>query len=398
MKKVIILLAVCSLLGCGSKKETVDTTQQQPVPDRQQIADSLNAVLQNTISLKEQEWQSEIDSLGDMLAAKTPALKVYQTRIKQAQDSIEKLNKRIKALSADDVSRDSLNRIVTRLNQENLALVRERDQFADQVSSLKSEVSRLKAENNKLKEADKAPATVVKDLDRFKVAGNVASRLESEEGRGFVVYKVDPDKSEVRLFWRDSRNELYDNFVSYGQDIARNGELLVFATNGGMYQPDKSPQGLYIEKGKVLQKADTRKEGYGNFYMQPNGIFLITDKGEPHVIRTQDLKGYERRGIRYATQSGPMLLTDGKMNSKFMKDSPNFHIRSGVGVNEDQELVFIISETRVRFYELAKAFEKMGCKNALYLDGAISQTYLPEVERTQPGGGFGVMIGVSKKN
>ncbi|MCE7993911.1 MAG: hypothetical protein HEP71_18125 [Roseivirga sp.] len=398
MKKVIILLVVCSLFGCGGKKQVEDTTEQQQGPNRQQIADSVSAIYQAEYAAKEQLLTAEIDSLNQMLATKTPALKVYQNRIKQAQDSIKELNKLVGNLSADDTSRDSLNNIISSLNEKNLELVRERDQFADQVSSLESEVNRLKAENDKLKAAEKAPATVVKDLDKFKVAGNAVSRLQSEEGRGFVVYKVDPNKSEVRLFWRDGGNELYDNFVSYGQDIARSGELLVFATNGGMYQPDKSPQGLYIEKGKVLQKADTRREGYGNFYMQPNGIFLITDKGEPHVIRTQDLKGYERRGIRYATQSGPMLLTNGKMNSKFMKDSPNFHIRSGVGVNENQELVFIISETRVRFYELAKAFEKMGCKNALYLDGAISQTYLPEIERTEPGGGFGVMIGVSKKN
>jgi uncharacterized protein YigE (DUF2233 family) len=186
--------------------------------------------------------------------------------------------------------------------------------------------------------------------------------------------------------------------MHYRADLESRGELLLFATNGGMYQPDQSPQGLYIEEGKTLQKADTRREGYGNFYMQPNGIFLITEKGDPHVITTQDLRSYERRGIRYATQSGPMLLVDGQMNSKFMKDSPNFHIRSGVGVNEEGKIVFIISETRVRFYELAKAFEKMGCKNALYLDGAISQTYLPEIERSESGGGFGVMIGVSKKN
>lgn len=398
MKRVIILLVVCCLFGCGAEKQSKELSQEQKGPSRQEIADSVSAAYQTQLSAKEQQWQAEIDSLGDMLAARTPALKVYQNRVKQAQDSIKKLNKLVDDLSANDTSRDSLNNIIGKLNEKNLELIRERDQFADQVKSMESEVTRLKAENSSLKNATKEPATPAKDLDKFKVEGNAVSQLQSEEGRGFVVYKVDPDKSEVRLFWRDGRNELYDNFMSYGQDIASRGELLLFATNGGMYQPDQSPQGLYIENGKVLQKADTRKEGYGNFYMQPNGIFLITEKGVPHVIRTQDLRGYERRGIRYATQSGPMLLTDGKMNAKFMKDSPNFHIRSGVGVNENQELVFIISETRVRFYELAKAFEKMGCKNALYLDGAISQTYLPEIERTEPGGGFGVMIGVSKKN
>ncbi|GAB5525955.1 MAG: hypothetical protein Roseis2KO_38270 [Roseivirga sp.] len=398
MKRVIMLLVISCLFGCGAEKKQPELTQEPKGPNRQEIADSVSAVYQAEYMAKEQLLTAEIDSLNEMLAAKTPALKVYQTRISQQKDSISKLNALIGSLAKGDASLDSLTEVITRLQEDELRLIRERDQFADQVRSLESEVKRLKTENSSLKNTSKEPAAVAKDLDKFKVAGNAVSTLRSEEGRGFVVYKVDPDKSEVRLFWRDGRNELYDNFMSYREDIARRGELLLFATNGGMYQPDQSPQGLYIENGKVLQKADTRKEGYGNFYMQPNGIFLITDKGVPHVIRTQDLRSYERRGIRYATQSGPMLLTDGKMNAKFMKDSPNFHIRSGVGVNEKQELVFIISETRVRFYELAKAFEKMGCKNALYLDGAISQTYLPEIDRTEPGGGFGVMIGVSKKN
>lgn len=398
MKKVIIILVTGMLFSCGARKEPEKEAQEPKRPSQQEIADSLSTIYEKEYAAKEQLLLSEIDSLNEMLAAKTPAIKVYQTRIRQNRDSIKKLNELVDTLTKGDAALDSLNEVITGLQQDNRKLARERDQFTDQVRSLESEVTRLKAENKKLKDAEKVVSAPAKDLDKFKVAGNKVSRIQSEEGRGFVVYKVDPDKSEVRLFWRDDRNELYDNFMSYRQDIANKGELLVFATNGGMYQPDQSPQGLYIENGKVLQKADTRREGYGNFYMQPNGIFLISKKGEPHVIRTQDLRSYERKGIRYATQSGPMLLTDGKMNAKFMKDSPNFHIRSGVGVNDNGELVFIISETRVRFYELAKAFEEMGCKNALYLDGAISQTYLPEIERIEPGGGFGVMIGVSKKN
>ncbi|GEM_PF-342650 len=398
MKKVIIILVTGMLFSCGARKEPEKEAQEPKGPSQQEIADSLSTIYEKEYAAKEQLLLSEIDSLNEMLAAKTPAIKVYQTRIRQNRDSIKKLNELVDTLTKGDAALDSLNEVITGLQQDNRKLARERDQFTDQVRSLESEVTRLKAENKKLKDAEKVVSAPAKDLDKFKVAGNKVSRIQSEEGRGFVVYKVDPDKSEVRLFWRDDRNELYDNFMSYRQDIANKGELLVFATNGGMYQPDQSPQGLYIENGKVLQKADTRREGYGNFYMQPNGIFLISKKGEPHVIRTQDLRSYERKDIRYATQSGPMLLTDGKMNAKFMKDSPNFHIRSGVGVNDNGELVFIISETRVRFYELAKAFEEMGCKNALYLDGAISQTYLPEIERTEPGGGFGVMIGVSKKN
>ena len=53
------------------------------------------------------------------------------------------------------------------------------------------------------------------------------------------------------------------------------GKELVFAMNGGMYLPNLSPQGLYIENGKVIKQLDKTQEAYGNFYLQPNGVFLI---------------------------------------------------------------------------------------------------------------------------
>lgn len=397
MKKVFIVLIILLGYSCSApdSKNSEELYKEQQALDRQHLTDSLSGVYAEGYLAKEQLLMAEIDSLSKLLVIKSPKLAQYQSQIKVQRDSLNSLQQQLKTLSKATLERDSLATVIADLKKERTTLIRARDQFADQVKSLETEVARLKGENEKLKETPVAPA---KDLDKYKVDGNAVSYLQSEEGRSFVVYTVDPVRSEVRFFWRDQGNELYDNFMRYRADLESRGELLLFATNGGMYQPDQSPQGLYIEDSRTLQKADTRREGYGNFYMQPNGIFLITEKGEPHVITTQDLRSYERRGIRYATQSGPMLLVDGKMNSKFMKDSPNFHIRSGVGVNDQGKIVFIISETRVRFYELAKAFEKMGCKNALYLDGAISQTYLPEVERSEAGGGFGVMIGVSKKN
>lgn len=41
--------------------------------------------------------------------------------------------------------------------------------------------------------------------------------------------------------------------------------------------------------------------------------------------------------------------------------------------------------------------EKLKCTNALYLDGAISETYLPEIGRFQNGGNFSSMIAITKK-
>lgn len=54
-----------------------------------------------------------------------------------------------------------------------------------------------------------------------------------------------------------------------------------------------------------------------------------------------------------------------------------------------------MSKTEVNFYDFANYFKKLGCKNALYLDGFVSRTYLPEQNFKQMDGDFGVIIGVT---
>jgi uncharacterized protein YigE (DUF2233 family) len=56
-----------------------------------------------------------------------------------------------------------------------------------------------------------------------------------------------------------------------------------------------------------------------------------------------------------------------------------------------------MSKEPVTFYEFALYFKKLGCKNALYLDGAISRAYCPSCKWPQKGGEFGAMIAVFKK-
>ncbi|HNC31769.1 MAG TPA: hypothetical protein PKX08_17285, partial [Cyclobacteriaceae bacterium] len=59
-------------------------------------------------------------------------------------------------------------------------------------------------------------------------------------------------------------------------------------------------------------------------------------------------------------------------------------------------VVFLMSKVEINFFDFAEAFKAMGCRNALYLDGFVSRTYLPEENWTQLDGNFGVIIGVLK--
>ncbi len=214
----------------------------------------------------------------------------------------------------------------------------------------------------------------------------------------FDAYIVKVKKSDLRFFWnRPNSKVAYRNFQQL-KDVT-NKQLqgdLIFATNGGMFDPNGDPKGLYIEAGDTLVPLDTisTRVGYLNFYLQPNGVFLIEKNGNARVMTRKDYQ-LEKPIASYATQSGPMLVIDNEIHPAFTEGSKNKYIRSGVGVIDSDHIVFIISNRPVNFYDFATLFrDYFGCKNALYLDGAISKMYLPDLRRNKLEGNFGPIIGI----
>ncbi|MBX9783104.1 MAG: phosphodiester glycosidase family protein [Chitinophagaceae bacterium] len=216
----------------------------------------------------------------------------------------------------------------------------------------------------------------------------------NQEEASFVSFISDPQKQNLSFYWKDENNIPFKSIQNLKQWLQKRKTHLVFAMNGGMYKEDNSPLGLYIENNKLLKKLNTLK-GTGNFYTQPNGVFYITDNSKAVICKTDDFSYHAN--IKYATQSGPLLLTDGKINPLFKEGSANLNIRNGVGILPDGNLIFSISKKEVNFYDFAIFFKSLGCKNALYLDGFVSRMYLPEKNRTQLDGNFGVMIAVIQK-
>lgn len=202
---------------------------------------------------------------------------------------------------------------------------------------------------------------------------------------------VNPTQKTIAFYWKDKAGKNYKNFKTLKTAIEAEGQELVFAMNGGMYMKNLAPQGLYIECGVTLSKLNKTQNAYGNFYLQPNGIFYLTDEGKAVVCKTADFIPHPN--IQYATQSGPMLVIDGNIHPKFTEGSKNVHIRNGVGVLPDGNLLFAMSKEKINLYDFATYFQQKGCKNALYLDGFVSKTYLPSQNWVQWGGNFGVIIG-----
>lgn len=212
------------------------------------------------------------------------------------------------------------------------------------------------------------------------------------EDTRFISYEVDTKKQAIKLYWKDEKKEIFRSIQNLKLWLDKNKGKLVFAMNGGMYKTDNSPLGLYIED-KVTLSPLNKLAGDGNFYLKPNGVFYIISDNSPVICNTINFKNNGK--IKYATQSGPMLVIDGKIHPSFKEGSSNLNIRNGVGILPDNKVVFVMSKTGINFYDFANYFKRIGCKNALYLDGFVSRTYLPEKNWIQTDGNFGVIIGVT---
>jgi uncharacterized protein YigE (DUF2233 family) len=212
-----------------------------------------------------------------------------------------------------------------------------------------------------------------------------------ENDSRFLSFVTDP--SGIEFYWKDDKGEILRSIQNLKSFVERNKKELRFAMNGGMYTQDNSPQGLYIENGVTLKPLDT-VSGKGNFYLRPNGVFYLTKDKKAVVSETS--KFVDDGEVNFATQSGPMLVIDGEIHSAFKMGSKNLNIRNGVGILPDNRVVFVVSRVEVNFYDFAEYFKTLNCRNALYLDGFVSRTWLPEKNSNQLDGNFGVIIGVSE--
>lgn len=209
----------------------------------------------------------------------------------------------------------------------------------------------------------------------------------------YTVCTFDPAKDNIRLFANDASGKPYGSFDALKNSLAGDRLSLRFAMNGGMYEPDQSPVGLYIEGGSLQKRLDTGS-GWGNFRLLPNGVFYI----QPGAVGVMETGAFATSGIEplYATQSGPMLVIDGALHPSFLIDSTSLKMRNGVGVAADGKAVFAVSDGPVRFHDFATLFrDVLACRNALFLDGSISSLYIPEWQRDDSAFPLGAIIAVT---
>jgi uncharacterized protein YigE (DUF2233 family) len=228
------------------------------------------------------------------------------------------------------------------------------------------------------------------------IAGPAPCRAVTHQGSAYTVCEVDLRRHAIRLFWKRADGTPYARLSALPQALDKPSDRLVLATNAGMFDPAYKPVGLYVENGRELVHANT-KAGWGNFHMKPNGIFYVAGD-QAGVLETG---AYLKQQLRpdIATQSGPMLVINGRLHPRFVHANVSLKQRSGVGVRDAQTVVFAISDDEVSFQAFGRLFlERLKCNDALFLDGgSVPTLYAPSLNRGANLFSLGPMIGVFEK-
>ena len=217
------------------------------------------------------------------------------------------------------------------------------------------------------------------------------------ERNAYTICEVDLRKHTVRLYWKRSDGTPYAYLSALPRSLEGDAGRLLFATNAGMFDPALKPVGLYVEQGQELVHVNTTS-GYGNFHMKPNGIFYIFS----HRAAVAETRAFlkQRPQADLATQSGPMLVMNGRLHPRFNRRSTSLKARDGVGVRPDGKVIFAISQGEVSFDAFARLFrDGLNCPNALFLDGgSASSLYAPSLGRHGNLVSLGPMMAVFDRN
>lgn len=224
-------------------------------------------------------------------------------------------------------------------------------------------------------------------------------RAVSDGTNHYVVCSFDMRQNrnpeELRLFFAGPGGKPLGGFAALATVLKQRGEILLFAMNAGMYQENLRPVGLFVRAYKQIHPINLRG-GSGNFHLKPNGVFYFGG----HSAGVMETSAFVKSGLKpeYATQSGPMLVVDGKIHPKIQPSGTSEKIRNGVGVRDGHIVIFAISDEPVTFYRFANLFlDQLACPNALYLDGSVSSLYAPSLGRADGLRPLGPMVGIVEK-
>lgn len=180
------------------------------------------------------------------------------------------------------------------------------------------------------------------------------------------VVEVAPENAKrIKIYYKDAKGVSYGSISNLFERLKERGVTPKALINGGMVDVDGKPVGLLIVDGSLIRGLNLHK-GKDNFSMGKHGVFAITKRGKAIVFNPEEKRGSLLRSLQYATQSGPLLVSHGKVVAGKDWNKPNS--RSAVGVTKDGGAVFVQSNS-IGLHAFAEACRKRGLQDVLYLDG-----------------------------
>lgn len=215
------------------------------------------------------------------------------------------------------------------------------------------------------------------------------------EGSSFTHCVANPQNHRIGIALNGNSGSPMRSLATLAAERSADAKPVAFAMNGGMYDDGGEPIGYYVQGGNrtgTLNRAD----GPGNFHLLPNGVFFGSG-GKWEVRTTEDFYANVSDRPQFGTQSGPMLVIDGKLHPEITKNGPSRKIRNAVGIDERDRAHFVISESEISFGTIARLFrDELKTPNALFLDGSISALWDPATGRLDSAAALGPMIVVEK--
>ena len=214
------------------------------------------------------------------------------------------------------------------------------------------------------------------------------------EGRRFTECVAVPGRHRIETRITGSNGVIYRGFAALSLDV--DASEVAFAVNGGMYDTGSKPIGYYVEDGDRLYPLNGR-DGSGNFYLKPNGVFFGEADGAWRVLPSEDFAAQVSQRPQFGTQSGPMLLVDGELHPELSPTGTSLKIRNAVGVDASGRAHFVISDEPVSFGTMARVMrDHAKTDDALFLDGTVSGVWYPEGGRLDARYPLGPLIVVSR--
>lgn len=213
-------------------------------------------------------------------------------------------------------------------------------------------------------------------------AAGIHEETVAYAGTKFRIVHIQPET--LQLAWKNPAGEIYRTFDKVQADFTKKGKTVRFLMNAGIFEPGGIPSGIHIENGNLLLPLNPR-DGKGNFFLKPNGVvsFWNGRDGGPEIstveswsLRTGSAgKARDDRAPAFAAQSGPLLLIGGKRHPAFKEGSENRLHRNGIGIGKGGDFIcaITVSGEAVNLWDFAGLFLHLGCQDALFLDGDISQ-------------------------